>query len=97
MQQPGLVALPEFTLASVDRRGVVRVNGDPGVDGMMVGRSGDSAARRLRARRRGKGKADDHGAAALEQAASRQSLDAIVLDDFRWGNHVVHVSPPSTF
>ena len=77
LQKPGLVALTQLAFACVDRRRIVGVDGDPCIDRLIVGRTGLGAARCLRQRGRRQAEADDHGAAALQQAAPGEIGHAI--------------------
>jgi hypothetical protein len=74
LEEPGGVALAELALAEIDGRGVVGVDGDPGIDCVGIGRTGDVAARRRSSVGQGptQAEADDQRAAALEQVATRE-------------------------
>jgi hypothetical protein len=90
LKETGGVALAELALAEIDRRGVVGMHRDPRIDGVRIGRAGDVAAR---GRRRTSGTADaeanDEGAAALNEAATRQRAERGVGED------VGHRAPPA--
>src|SRR5262249_16735166 len=73
LEETGGVALAELALAEIDGRSVVGVHRDPRIDGVRVGRAGDIAARGGGwTRRAAEAEADDEGAAALQQATTRQ-------------------------
>jgi hypothetical protein len=78
LQQPRGGALAQFDLADEQRRGVVRVHGDPRVDesGVWRGRGGrrrDGVQQRA-GERAGDGEADNEGAALQEVAARERRM-----------------------
>ena len=81
LQQAGGVALAELALAEIDRRGVVRMHGDPRIDRGRIRRTGGVAARGG-GRQRGAGDAEaDDERAALEQVATGQRAGRCIGED----------------
>src|SRR5262249_14815610 len=67
------VALPELAFAEIDRRGVVDMDRDPGIDRIGIRWASDIAARGgCRTSHAREAEADDEGATALEQVAARE-------------------------
>ena len=93
LQKPRLVTLTQLTLAGIDRRGVVCMDRDPGIDGVIIRRARLRAASGLRQRRCREAETDDHRTAAPEQAAAREGCDTIGYFVAGQGGCVIHHQP----
>lgn len=87
LHEPGGAALPQLAFAEEERGRVIRMDRDPGVDGIRIGGTGDLARRggnRTRKRHAGEAEPHDEGAA----------LDEVAPRDGRIGESGDHCAPP---